>query len=652
MYSITIKQSLQDAHSLILQRFHSSISTTAHSSLPPSSFIAIPSSLRAAHPPSEPSASPSSSYNAVIIPQNIASPPPPLITSREKLKRPQIYSNYFNSDPDTCFFDMALKSTPPIANSNTRSNMTLSNFMPSGVAAATAERKNSVDSLASNFSGCKLSPSAEEAANKADNSGSENNSTPSGKRRGKKAARQRVKKVSVNFTIVGSENKESQRPAMAAEKQAANLPAALTTQANSANLANKERKEDYWYYDQISDGFYYENNGSRGWRKRNEKIHGPPPSAKKPAEAEQKVQGAPGAAGAPGKPTPASGIKYDPASDGYFFEMASVDGWRRRQPDKPVVAGFPPKSNSAANFPPLNSAMSTPPPPPPTAPQMQSSQFASGSNNQITNAQLEEMIVRQHLSGAPRRLGSLFNGQPQQPQQQHPMAQTRMCLPSNASTTSSLSEDATSPPPQGTTEQQSMFMSRFRRQGGLQPSHSTSNCLTNSVNFRVGSADENYEFYWSDTEKASSISSVDDMSSEAMKESSIPRDAGVIGQIGDFRRPDSLNVSRPNTSAWWDAKFISDDRTTKAFDVDKFINDLPSFDDDKMYRAMMSESSPRTLRPPTSTGPEVSNTPLCTPLKNDHHSSWWAAPNPSSHNPLDAFAQKDIKKIWQQSVAS
>uniref|UniRef100_A0A1I7UIE9 WW domain-containing protein n=1 Tax=Caenorhabditis tropicalis TaxID=1561998 RepID=A0A1I7UIE9_9PELO len=32
---------------------------------------------------------------------------------------------------------------------------------------------------------------------------------------------------------------------------------------------------------------------------------------------------------------------YDPTSDGFFYEMASVDGWKRRQPNKPVSASVP-----------------------------------------------------------------------------------------------------------------------------------------------------------------------------------------------------------------------------------------------------------------------------------------------------------------------
>lgn len=44
---------------------------------------------------------------------------------------------------------------------------------------------------------------------------------------------------------------------------------------NSNSAASKDH--NYWYYDSNSDGFYYEHMGSRGWRKRNPKLHGNPP---------------------------------------------------------------------------------------------------------------------------------------------------------------------------------------------------------------------------------------------------------------------------------------------------------------------------------------------------------------------------------------
>ncbi|TKR86434.1 hypothetical protein L596_011027 [Steinernema carpocapsae] len=118
--------------------------------------------------------------------------------------------------------------------------------------------------------------------------------------------------------------------------------------------ANKEQaKEDYWYYDPVSDGFYYEQNGSRGWRKRMpanvslsrakpfdamEKLAVAQQQAVAQAQAQAQVQaqsqGTAAAAAATTNPqffTPA--IKYyDAVSDGYFYEMASVDGWKKRQP--------------------------------------------------------------------------------------------------------------------------------------------------------------------------------------------------------------------------------------------------------------------------------------------------------------------------------
>ena len=60
--------------------------------------------------------------------------------------------------------------------------------------AVDANRKSSIDSLAS-------------SVNSANNNKDE--LVGGAKKRGKKAGRQRVKKVSVNFTIAGSENKES-----------------------------------------------------------------------------------------------------------------------------------------------------------------------------------------------------------------------------------------------------------------------------------------------------------------------------------------------------------------------------------------------------------------------------------------------------------
>ncbi|KAI1722882.1 hypothetical protein Ddc_07065 [Ditylenchus destructor] len=108
----------------------------------------------------------------------------------------------------------------------------------------------------------------------------------------------------------------------------------------------KERKEDYWYYDAKSDGFYYELNGSRGWRKRNPKLHGPGgvPLATmamngmgETIDSQQKSSTLLPQQTSKFFPTATAAnvpnIKYyDAASDGFYYEMASVDGWRRRQP--------------------------------------------------------------------------------------------------------------------------------------------------------------------------------------------------------------------------------------------------------------------------------------------------------------------------------
>uniref|UniRef100_A0A1I7X2C3 WWE domain-containing protein n=1 Tax=Heterorhabditis bacteriophora TaxID=37862 RepID=A0A1I7X2C3_HETBA len=50
----------------------------------------------------------------------------------------------------------------------------------------------------------------------------------------------------------------------------------LFDKAASEDLEEKQRvvgvgepvREDYWYYDVASDGYYYEQNGAKGWRRR------------------------------------------------------------------------------------------------------------------------------------------------------------------------------------------------------------------------------------------------------------------------------------------------------------------------------------------------------------------------------------------------
>uniref|UniRef100_A0A0K0E105 WW domain-containing protein n=1 Tax=Strongyloides stercoralis TaxID=6248 RepID=A0A0K0E105_STRER len=117
----------------------------------------------------------------------------------------------------------------------------------------------------------------------------------------------------------------------------------------------KEKKEDYWYYDKESDGFYYEFAGSRGWRKRNKNtpIQSLPQTtqtfkSKNPLPMEiphpHDNENVPNyfynefstnkSSSSILPSTSSSGSLtnkvYDPHSDGYYYNMGSVEGWKRR----------------------------------------------------------------------------------------------------------------------------------------------------------------------------------------------------------------------------------------------------------------------------------------------------------------------------------
>uniref|UniRef100_A0A0N5BK55 WW domain-containing protein n=1 Tax=Strongyloides papillosus TaxID=174720 RepID=A0A0N5BK55_STREA len=115
----------------------------------------------------------------------------------------------------------------------------------------------------------------------------------------------------------------------------------------------KEKKEDYWYYDKESDGFYYEFAGSRGWRKRNKntpiqslpqtsqtfKSKNPlPMEIPHPHDSENLSNYFYNDFNTNNKTilpsTSSSGSLtnkvYDPHSDGYYYNMGSVEGWKRR----------------------------------------------------------------------------------------------------------------------------------------------------------------------------------------------------------------------------------------------------------------------------------------------------------------------------------
>ncbi|VDK55094.1 unnamed protein product [Anisakis simplex] len=119
------------------------------------------------------------------------------------------------------------------------------------------------------------------------------------------------------------------------------------------------------YYDPTSDGFYYENMGSRGWRRRM------PVNAQKRTRMEQEMYATflrdpsqfaclqPDLYGFLPQVTTANAaaayyagpqIKYyDPASDGYYFEMPSVDGWKRRQPNSSSTSSSSSASGSSSS---------------------------------------------------------------------------------------------------------------------------------------------------------------------------------------------------------------------------------------------------------------------------------------------------------------
>lgn len=137
-------------------------------------------------------------------------------------------------------------------------------------------------------------------------------------------------------------------------------------------------KENYWYYDPVSDGYYYEHNGTRGWRKKNAKLDAAVQAAQIKAmeDMQQKMmeqQKKMTAATAESKGTNIATVpsllstqqlsKFVPSNspnallsapmaikyfdnDGYFYEMASVDGWRRRQPG--TTGSTPPNSLSSS----------------------------------------------------------------------------------------------------------------------------------------------------------------------------------------------------------------------------------------------------------------------------------------------------------------
>ncbi|PIO74334.1 hypothetical protein TELCIR_03663 [Teladorsagia circumcincta] len=178
--------------------------------------------------------------------------------------------------------------------------------------------------------------------------------------------------------------------------------------------------EDYWYYDVASDGYYYEQNGAKGWRRRmpnsamqriKEQVRGSsvavpvipssavfllsrqafsPRQLVIPELIRRSVPVRLRGASSPlkkrnrliereflqeitqlanGGKLPMLNLQtaaqahallqsalfsqpalkyYDANSDGFFYEMASVDGWKRRQPNKPVHQSLSHGMNSSS----------------------------------------------------------------------------------------------------------------------------------------------------------------------------------------------------------------------------------------------------------------------------------------------------------------
>ncbi|VDK52606.1 unnamed protein product [Cylicostephanus goldi] len=74
-----------------------------------------------------------------------------------------------------------------------------------------------------------------------------------------------------------SEDKKRRRALRRAKKSEAAQLELAEAEANAAALedlfANDRQRvlsggDDYWYYDVASDGYYYEQNGAKGWRRR------------------------------------------------------------------------------------------------------------------------------------------------------------------------------------------------------------------------------------------------------------------------------------------------------------------------------------------------------------------------------------------------
>lgn len=239
------------------------------------------------------------------------------------------------------------------------------------------------------------------------------------------------------------------------------------------------QKENYWYYDPSSDGYFYEYCGSRGWRKRNQKLHGNPPNIPSKLAEEQPTQNVSSGPQTIEKvvlscikinlfpcfqkvyvpipvpvfpsnkffsPGTSPNIKYFD-SNGFYYETPHAEIWKKRSSTIPSALqqhGVDQRSkfepSSLTSFPPLGRDFS----------------------RDFTNQELEDLILAKVKNTAPNQLNNqtlpfasivsrnLKNAgiQQRQPEPEYP---------SSSSTVSSAVSDDTPPPVAIGKENQQLF---------------------------------------------------------------------------------------------------------------------------------------------------------------------------------------------------
>lgn len=249
---------------------------------------------------------------------------------------------------------------------------------------------------------------------------------------------------------------------------------ALSAQVQAAAT----QKENYWYYDQNSQGFYYELSGSRGWRKFNPKIHGNPPLSVSNKPTEEATPGTQTVYVPIPVPVFTNSTKffsqsgtspnikyYDPNSDGLFYETASVDGWKKRNPassssslNNTAPAGQSPRVESLVAFPPLR--------------------------RNLTSTELEELVLAKVKPNTNEKNSLPFASVVSRGLSKHIVhRQPEPEYPSSSSTvSSSVSSDDVTPPPANI---------------GGKENRCQHQPFTQTKEPIVGSFEEPYEFYWS-----------------------------------------------------------------------------------------------------------------------------------------------------------